>query len=612
MNQPFFHKLESLRDEGFFTQVDVEFCRFLAETEPDIHKSVLAAAALVSLAYGGGDVCISLEEYSGRTFFYNSGNTVLKTPEIDEWIKDLTASSVVGIPGDFKPLILESNHRLYLHKLWLHEQELASFIHGRINRPTPDVDLNLLREGIQRLFRDTREQPDWQKVAAAAAVNQMLAVISGGPGTGKTRTVIRLIILLLEQGKRRGQIPGIALAAPTGKAAARLQESIDDIPENLARPEILSHIPAEAVTLHHLLGASRHTAKFRYNKDNPLPYDCVIVDEASMVDQTLMTRLTQALSAETQLVLLGDKDQLASVEAGAVLGDICGDVAENKFTPSAGDYLESLDIKLKAEHITPDHKGLINHINLLKKSYRFTEHSGIGHLVEAIHSGDPEKAGQLLNSEQYPDITFTGFDSYKTFIGLISQKIIQQFMEVQEARSPEEMLAVYRQFKILGVHRKGPWGVETFNRELEQELQKHDLVLPAQEWYEGRPLMINSNEFSLGLSNGDMGVCKKKDGNSFTAFFSREGDSVSLPVSRLPAHSTAFSLTVHKSQGSEFDEVLLVLPDVSSKLLNREMLYTAVSRAKDKVTIVGSGDALAKAITRQIERGSGLKDKLWK
>lgn len=611
MNQPFFHQFESLRDGGFLSPVDIEFCRFLAETESDIHKSVLTAACLVSSAYGGGDVCISLEEYSGRVLFGESGNKGLRTPELDKWLITLTKSSVTGEPGDFKPLILDDNHRLYLHKLWKHEQSIAAFIREKINGTVPDVDIELLKGGIQRLFKDSQEQPDWQKTAASIAVNQLFTVISGGPGTGKTSTVIRLLILLLEQGRRRGHQPNIALAAPTGKAAARLQESIDDIPKNLASADILAQIPEETVTLHHLLGAGRHTSKFRYHRENLLPYDCVIVDEASMVDQTLMARLMQALAPRTRLVLLGDKDQLASVEAGAVLGDICGGRTKNKFTPEANNYMEKLNIRLPEKHISSRHDGLANHINLLQKSYRFTDQSGIGRLVEAIHAGNPGKARQLLDDERRRDISFNRFKSYKAFIEMVSKKIIQQFKRVQDARSPEEMLAVYRQFKLLGVHRKGPWGVETLNQALEKELQKHGLILPDQSWYEGRPVIVNSNDFSLGLSNGDMGVCKK-DENNLTVFFDKEEDGIALPVSRLSAHSTAFALTVHKSQGSEFDEVLLVLPEASSKLLQREMLYTAVSRARDKVTIVGSDEAFNKTINRRIERTSGLKDKLWK
>jgi exodeoxyribonuclease V alpha subunit len=604
--------------KNIFAPVDVEFCRFLAEIEPNIHENVLLAGCFVSAAYRQGDVCILLDDIKEQAAIDELDELAelsLHIPDLKDWLKQLEESNVVGEPCDFRPLILDEAHRLYFHKLWRHEQILARSIWEKVDQEPPPLDIPLSKAGLQHLFNSETEIIDWQKVAVAVSASQLFTVISGGPGTGKTSTVMRLLILLLEQGRKLGSIPAIALAAPTGKAAIRLQESIENIPDDLlADEEIKAHIPTETVTLHHLLGASRHTTKFRYHEENPLPYDCVIVDEASMVDQTLMTRLMQALRDKTRLVLLGDKDQLASVEAGSVFGDICGEITDNRYAESMVTYLEKLGINLPAKHVSENGDGaeLANHINLLKKSYRFPAESGIGRLVKAINAGDPDEAWELLNDDQFSEISFIPFENYQMFLETMSDKIINQYSKVRSAQSPDQMLDLYGEFKILGAHRTGPWGVETINQGLEQKLRKHNLVLTSQNWYEGRPIIINTNDYSVGLSNGDIGVCVKGDNDAQTVYFGKGNENMLLPLSRLPAHSTAFALTVHKSQGSEFDEILLVLPDESSKLLHRELVYTAVSRAREKITVVGSKQALQKAVAHRVEHYSGLRDYLWK
>jgi exodeoxyribonuclease V alpha subunit len=615
MRNSFLQYAESLPYKDIFAPVDVEFCRFLTEIEPDIHDDVLLAGCFVSAAYREGDVCVLLDEVRNQAAVDEFTETALQIPDVENWLKRLRKSSVVGEPGDFRPLILDGAGRLYFHKLWRHEQILAKSIWEKVNQEPPPLDISLLKDGLQHLFNDETEIVDWQKAAVAVSARQLFTVISGGPGTGKTSTVIRLLILLLEQGRKRGYFPAIALAAPTGKAAIRLQESIENIPDDLsANEEIKAHIPTEAVTLHHLLGARRHTTKFRYHEENPLPYDCVIVDEASMVDQTLMTRLMQALRDKTRLVLLGDKDQLASVEAGSVFGDICGDITDNRFTESMGNYLENLNIKLSEKYIAEGEgcAELANHINLLKKSYRFPVESGIGRLVKAINAGDPGEVWELLNDDRFSEISFIPFENYQMFFETMSDKVVDQYSEVRSARTPAQMLEIYGKFKILGAHRTGPWGVETINDGLEQKLRKHNLVLPSQNWYEGRPIIVNTNDYSVGLSNGDIGVCVKEENDARAVYFGKGNEKVLLSLSRLPAHSTAFALTVHKSQGSEFEEILLVLPEESSKLLHRELLYTAVSRAREKITIIGGKQALQKAVVHRVEHYSGLKDYLWK
>jgi len=607
--------ITKLYEAGALAAIDIEFCRFLQQLHPEIKEPVLLAACLTSKAYRNGDVCIMLDDYDEATAFTEFERALQpETPGPVEWINVLGKSPVVGSPGDFKPLILDEANRLYFHKLWQYEQNLAAQILKRAQLETDQIKVALLRDGLKRLFNNKEKgKPDWQQIAAASAVYNKFTVISGGPGTGKTTTIICLLALMLEQARALDQSPKIALAAPTGKAAARMEASILKARKKLnVSDDIKAAIPAEAVTIHQLLGARLHTSVFRYNSDNPLPFDVVIIDEASMIDQALMSKLMDALREKTKLVLLGDKDQLASVEAGSVMGDICGDAGTNIITPKRAEKMEALSATIPALNIQQEGAApLINNIILLTQNYRFKGSSGIGALALAINTGDSTKAVSILKDASLPDVELNQLNSYADFQLLVAKQIKPYFTSALKAKTPEEAFTIYNRFRILAAHRKGPWGVEYINDGIEDSLLKAGLVPRYEPWYAGKPIIINRNDYSLGLSNGDLGICLPDTDDTMKVFFNKDGSMVGILPSRLAEYSTAFALTVHKSQGSEFENILLVLPDKRSKVLSRELLYTAVTRAKHSVKIIGDASVFSEAVGYSLARNSGLKDYLW-
>ena len=313
--------------EEIFSDLDRHFAGFITRLSGIDSEEIMLAAQLVSSRTARGDICVNIPEIAGKRFadVFGDGGQSLRFPEYKTWLSILRESPVVGYPGDYRPLVLDDSGRLYLYRYWEYEQLLAQSITARITGPPFAVDLNLLRDGLERLFtKDDNLQTDWQRVAACAAAVRRFLVISGGPGTGKTSTVIKILALLLEQALAKGQGHSIALAAPTGKAAARLKESIALSLQSLnCSDEIKALIPTETFTIHRLLGTRVGSPYFRFNADNQLTHDIVVVDESSMADLPLMSKLFQAVPLSSQIILLGDRDQLASVESGAVLGDIC-------------------------------------------------------------------------------------------------------------------------------------------------------------------------------------------------------------------------------------------------------------------------------------------------
>ena len=525
----------------------------------------------------------------------------------------LRASGLLTTDAMAGPLVLEAG-ALYLARLHSYEQALAEALTARAATTLlPDAALEARASRLARLF-PSEEDPDWQRVAAATALDRRLAVIAGGPGTGKTTTVARLLVLLLE-GAEDGV--RIRLAAPTGKAAARLTESLRDARGALEAAgvdaAVLDALPDGASTLHRLLGYRVRENGFRYGPDTPLAADVVVVDEASMVDLRLMAQLVSALPDHARLVLLGDPDQLSSVEAGRVLGDLCawvgahGDV--DRFTPAGAERLSRLvgsDLSGFAGAAAPP---LADALCVLRRSHRFDAGGALGRFARAVNEGQEETALALIAADE------PGLGRIADQAALLDAAVEGYVAAVEAAVDGADgatVLAACARFQVLCASRHGPLGVERVNVSIEQRLRARGLVRGGEGHYAGRPVIVTVNDYGLGLFNGDVGVILRgDDGVARACFLAPDRTVRSVRASRLPAHETAFAITVHKSQGSEFDRVLVVLGDEEPRLLTRELLYTAVTRARSGARLFASDDALRRAVATRSERRSGLRTRLW-
>ena len=599
------------------TPLDRHFAAFISrqagEGAPPLLRCV---ASLLSSAAGSGHICLHLAAVAGRRVILDGAEALL--PPLDRLRELLLATPPVGVPGEFTPLVLAAGERLYLHRYWQYERDLARVITGLAGAVCA-VDEGLLRDGLARLFPAGDDGPDWQTVAAATALRKRFCVISGGPGTGKTTTVVKIIALLAEQS---GDVPPrIALAAPTGKAAARLKESIVALKGGLpCSDRVRGLIPEEVATLHRLLGARGRSVRFRHSAENPLPWDVVIVDEASMVDLPLMAKLALALRSDARLILLGDRDQLASVEAGAVLGDICGRGRPVRFSPECAAYLSrATGSQLPTELIggagSPESRVpvpgpcLADCLVILRKNWRFGEGSVIGAAARAINAGEGNAARDLLGERGWGDIPAA--DGLRR---ALAERVVAGYTAYLRAESPAEALRRFEEFRVLCALRRGPWGVESVNLLIEEILAGEGLIDRRSRWYRGRPIMVTANAPPLKLFNGDVGIVfpdETADGRLRVCFPRSGGGIRSVSPLRLPPHETVFAMTVHKSQGSEFDRLLLILPPHDTPLLTRELVYTGLTRARSGAEVWGDGELFRQAVARRTQRDSGLEEILW-
>jgi exodeoxyribonuclease V alpha subunit len=617
----------SLNNE-YFSDLDIHFARFMGRLSGSHATEILLAAAMVSRFTREGNICLDLRCVEGTLLNDEKGGAdAIVLPSLAEWSAALHGSKVVGRPGDYKPLILDNHARLYLNRYWDYEKTLADFIKGRIGTaesknsgPGPgEADTAPFRESLFRLFPATADDgdTDWARIAAVTAFLKTFCVISGSPGTGKTTVVAKVLALLLEQSK--GKALKIALAAPTGKAAFRLQESIRKNREGLASPEALkAAIPNGATTIHRLLGSLRNSPYFRYNKENPLPFDLVVIDEASMVDLPLMSKLVQAMPTDARLILLGDRDQLSSVEAGAVLGDICGMGEKRPYSRDFAGALKAFTGQALTGSDAAGAAGIQDCIAGLNKSYRFEKDSGISRACNEINAGNSAGAMSVLRSGAYPDISWLDIKRPDAVVSALRDIVNKQFSNYSQLinlhGNVEHALDFFEGFRILCAVRQGPFGVVAVNRIVENILREPNLIRQEEHWYSGRPIMITRNDYSLRLFNGDVGIILPDHGqdNELRAFFRDAGGNIRrFPPVMLPEHETVFAMTVHKSQGSEFESILLILPDYDSPLLTRELLYTGITRAKKHVEVWGSEGIFRAAVSRRIVRTSGLYDALY-
>jgi exodeoxyribonuclease V alpha subunit len=672
--------IEGILQGTVFRELDIQFARFLVSVTGESSLGLILGSALASRAVGEGNVCLNLREVAAAPLPQadQEGETErdqpqLVCPDFDRWISDLRASSAVGKPGEARPLVLDEAGRLYLHRYWSYESTLASRILYFATHPVSDLDLERLKQNLDALFPAGRENgPDLQKLAALTAVLGRFCVISGGPGTGKTWVVARILELLARQrpSQRLLQKPVrrlsqkrslqseirpaarddrlvVALAAPTGKAAARLVAAVGQYFSNARAREV--GLSWEGSTMHRLLGRLTYDPGYRP--------DVLVVDEASMADLGLMARLMAALPEGSRIVWLGDKDQLSSVEAGAVLGDVCAGSETEAPSPGFsqriceimgirpeevfGKGLSSARSEAGAGHREkPGGFCLRDCIVLLNRSYRFSAGSLIGVVSSSINRGEGAAALDLMRNASRDDVVWVDPDtlgseesagrrkSESPGLGRRSagrrqargwernliDRIVRGFSSFTQARTPEEAFERFLHFRVLCALRKGPFGVESLNRAIERWLEAAGLINPYQRWYRGRPILVTENDYTLGLYNGDVGIAFPQGGFDtppVVFFRGPEGALRSLRPSVLPEHETVYAVTVHKSQGSEFDEVLFLLPDRPSRVLTRELLYTGITRAMRRVVVWGREEIIMQAIARRIERSSGLRDALW-
>jgi len=556
--------LQTFNEAGVLDVSDVHVANRICALGNEPDERVALAVALLVRALRGGSVCVDL-----ATIALTVGAEEVPWPEPVEWLAAVRASTLLR---EHAVLHLYDDRLLYLDRYWREEKQVCDDLLALlVSRPTVKVP------AFERLFPPGFDE---QRQAAEIALSQAVTVLTGGPGTGKTTTVARLLALLAEQAELSGLArPRTALAAPTGKAAARLQEAVQHEVAKLDTADRTRLGELQAMTLHRLLGSRPDTSsRFRRDRGNRLPHDVIVVDETSMVSLTMMARLLEAVRPDARLVLVGDADQLASVEAGAVLADL----------------VDGLSARADAQ------------VAALRTSHRFGE--AIGFLAKAIRVGDADRALALLRSGD-EHIEFIEDDDATDRMRSILLPHTLRLRQAAVLGAAEEALATLDEHRLLCAHREGPFGVRHWNRQAEMWLCEETGQPPWSEWYAGRPLLVTANDYGLRVYNGDTGVVVAGP-DGLRALIAGGTGSLDFATSRLGEVETMHAMTIHKSQGSQADAVTVLLPSEDSRLLTRELFYTAVTRAKRKVRVVGSEASVRAAIGRRAVRASGLAQRL--
>ncbi|GAA0745903.1 exodeoxyribonuclease V subunit alpha [Ideonella azotifigens] len=669
--------LPAWADAGWLRRLDAALPAFLAELDAAASPELLLAAALLSQMEGRGHTCLPLQDLCGDP------NALLGWPLAGAqalaelwlampaapagWQQALQGSAVLrsvdaGEADAGQPLVLAAG-RLYLRRYWDHERRVAAQVLDRARRAQP-IDEAAAREWLDALFDAPKPGTvDWQRLACAIALRGGFSVITGGPGTGKTYTAARLLALLFAVDPAPERLR-IALAAPTGKAAARLKQSLDSALQGLAErlaPKLdltlLAGRIGAARTLHALLGARPDSRQFRHHAGQPLDVDVLIVDEASMVHLEMMASLLDALPPQARLILLGDKDQLASVEAGAVLADLCEGAEQGGYSEQTARYAQAVaSISLPEEYLAQASPPalLAQHTVMLRESRRFG--GPIGQLALAVHVGDGARAQQLLRDEgpqgraapNPPRVgvketwdapafpcehgplwgleTATQADvlrlalhgrpgapaSYQAYLSRLALRPASGDVDAHGAWA-RDVLLQFERFRLLCAVREGPWGAAGLNRAVQQALAEAGWLQVRGEWFIGRPVMVTRNDSALGVFNGDIGIVLPAagDGGNLRAWFLDGPRLRSVAVTRLSQVESAFAMTVHKSQGSEFEHTALVLPEQAGLLLSRELVYTGITRAREAFSLLAPRPGLmTQAASLPTRRASGLLDRL--
>ncbi|MBP7656638.1 MAG: exodeoxyribonuclease V subunit alpha [Pseudoxanthomonas sp.] len=607
--------LDALHKGGHLRTLDHALAQSLRRLDRDTPDAVLAAAALASLAVAKGHAGVRLGAADALV------EAEIAWPDADAWTRQLAASRWVDTPDDatavadpHAPLVLEGG-LLYLRRYREYERALALGLQRIATQPVPEAGIEPLALLFARLFPQATHD-DRQALAAALALRHALLLVTGGPGTGKTTTTARLLVLLVAQALHAGRAsPRIALAAPTGRAAERMAESVRQAVQALAAmgvdADLLAALPTSGTTLHRLLGTIPDSPRFRHDGDNPLPFDVVVVDEASMIDLPLMAKLVDAVASGTRLVLLGDPDQLPSVEAGDVLAAILGAVGE-------GDAMERGDVDVLRPLLGDGDKtsvlaqeggearfpGIRVH---LQRGWRQSEALDLAPLAAAVREGDADAALAQLRAGTLSNVHF--HEGLADPLELQRDALLAHFRALGHAATPADALAQSTRLRLLTAVREGPQGARTLNARIERLLAEGGGAGRApQGHFQGQLLIVTENSYRHRLFNGDIGVCMRDAAGTLVAWF--PGDDAGHPrafhPAALPAHESAFAMTVHKAQGSEFDTVWLLLPARGNRVLSRELVYTGITRARRALHVAGSEAVIREALARHAGRWSGL------
>jgi exodeoxyribonuclease V alpha subunit len=647
-NDTLFAAIDDLTERGQLRRLSGAFARFIGSIG-NHSPQLMVACALLSELEGRGHSCLLLSELAGDPsglLGWNPDDWRLLREAVAPWPKNaaawrtlLAAADQVWPVGDLdfqQPLVLDGE-RLYLRRYWRDEHMVAHAIKSRAEAKHDAPDAALVKRWLDKLFDHTRGATNWQKVACAIAIRGKLGIITGGPGTGKTYTVARLLALLFACAGTEQEGLRIALAAPTGKAAARLKQSIDqaldqldaDVGGELPLRRLASQMGA-ARTLHSLLGAHPDSRAFKHNAGNQLDVDVLIVDEASMIHLEMMASLLAALPSSATLILLGDKDQLASVEAGAVLGDLCHGAQAGNYSAETIAYVqEACGEAIPEEFAASAGRGgaVSQQTVMLRESRRFG--GPIGALAQAVNVGDAPRSVAVLRGEavadaaqasepapvawtdpaQASDVLRLAMAGY----GPTMERIKTGPGDMPYAEWVLQVLKSFEGFRLLCAVREGEWGVSGLNESIEQRLQKAELIRRGGEWYVGRPVMITRNDYGTGVFNGDIGLTLPDPARpgALRVYFA-EGNVVrSVLATRLRNVETAYAMTVHKSQGSEFSHTVLALPRDGGGMLARELIYTGITRARIRFTLLTpNAQVLLEAINQRTQRASGLRELL--
>ena len=643
--------LDDLKSENLISELNYQFAKMIDKQQQAYHYEETIAnlavflSALVSFNVMQGHSCVNLiafryENVFGLSSYKNSNRNFVQEirqkvgdiPAI-EWQQKLAEHIAFSqTPSQVAPMLFQ-HQQLYFYRYWQAENRIADYLKQAVNSAQKLTNPQLTQQILSSFFSQKSDQIDWQKVAVATALKQKFCLISGGPGTGKTRTVAILLAALqrkqLEQGDPLLQI---ALVAPTGKAAARLKESITQNLLELKLPEALeSAVPTQASTIHSLVGIHPNSDTPRYHQQNPLHIDLIVVDEASMIDLFVMEKLLNALKPTTRLIMLGDKDQLASVEAGNMMNEL-GKLISYGYSHAHSEYLSATTGYILNAQTNPP--AICDSLCYLRHSYRFNEKSGIGQLAAQVNAQQAVKSWQLFANTQFRDLKLWEYPNVMDFadkaewthycVDSVVKKAVELYrdylMQVKARIADPQSVSVksiferFQQVRFLSALRVSELGVERLNQRIAEALQNAKLVQfhHSRENYFGKPIMINENAPQLNVFSGDIGIILPDEQGKPRAYFETEinGKALNLSPTRLPSNEPAYIMTVHKSQGSEFSHTLLVMPLNISPVVTKELIYTAITRAKEQFSLFSNEKVWKQGVKAMVQRQSGLMEQI--